>query len=175
MPVALLPLAVFATAQFVNGQVLHPYALRTDLFGQDTPTRVGSPPTTLLLDSPTSRFIQETRRILETNGFRPGDDIFAFFNLPGLIYAVGGRSPVIPWYFGRIYVGNTIEESYMQMAGSERRRQAWVITQADAAFFRDHYRRGGLDFPDAYSVVGDLTNPSTAMEIKIWKRRQTAK
>jgi hypothetical protein len=171
VPVALLPIGVFATAQFFNGHVLHPYGLRTDLFGQNTPTAVGSPSTSLLLDAPTSHFIQNTRQILEANGFKPGDDIFAFFNLPGLVFAVGGRSPIIPWYFGRIYAGNTMEESYMQMAGSERRRHAWVITQADASIFHEHYLRGGLDFPNGYEVIGDLTSPATAMDIKIWKIR----
>ncbi len=171
VPIAILPIAIFATAQFINGDVLHPYGLRTNLFGQNTPTAVGSPSTSLLLDAPTSHFIQNTRQILEANGFKPGDDIFAFFNLPGLVFAVGGRSPIIPWYFGRIYAGNTIEESYMQMAGAERRRHAWVITQADATIFHEHYLRGGLNFPNGYEVIGDLTSPATAMDIKIWKIR----
>jgi hypothetical protein len=161
VPIVLLPIAAFATAQFINGHVLHPYALRTDLFKQDTAT--------------TSRFITATRRILETNGFKPGDDIFAFFNLPGLVFAVGGRSPVIPWYFGRIYGGDKIEETYMLRAGDERRQHAWIITQADATLFKEHYRRGGLDFPDHYTIIGELTNPSTAMDIKIWKVQQTVK
>lgn len=175
VPIVLLPIAAFATAQFINGHVLHPYGLRTDLFKQDMATEIGSPATTLLLDPPTSRFITAARRILESNGFKPRDDIFAFFNLPGLVFAVGGRSPVIPWYFGRIYGGDKIEETYMLRAGDERRRHAWIISQADATLFRQHYRRGGLDFPDHYTLIGELTNPSTAMDIKIWKIQQTKK
>jgi hypothetical protein len=175
LPIVLLPIAGFATAQFINGHVLHPYALRTNLFKQDTPTEIGSPATTLLLDPPTSRFIAATREVLRSNGFKPGDDIFAFFNLPGLVFAVGGRSPVIPWYFGLIYGGNPVEETYMRRAGEERRRNAWIITQADATLFRDHYLRGGLDFPTHYTVIGELINPSTAMDIKIWKIQPTLK
>jgi hypothetical protein len=172
--IVLLPLGAMATAQFINGHVLHPYALRTNLFEQNTSTSIGSPATELLLDAPTSAFISDTRKILEANGFKPGDDIFAFFNLPGLVFAVGGRSPIIPWYFGRIYGGDTIEESYMNMAGDIRRQHAWIITQADVTVFRDHFRRGGLDFPDGYSVVGELTNPVNGLAIRIWKRRTPA-
>jgi hypothetical protein len=169
--IALLPIGVFASAQFINGHVLHPYALRTGLLEQNTPTGIGVPQTVMLLDAPTSAFILGTRRILDTNGFRPGDDIFAFFNLPGLVFAVGGRSPVIPWYFGRIYSGDTIEESYMLAAGDSRRQRAWIITQADVTTFREHFIRGGLKFPDDYSVVGVLTNPVTGLDVRIWKHR----
>ena len=82
---------------------------------------------------------------------------------------------MIPWYFGRIYGGDKIEETYMLRAGDERRQHAWIITQADATLFKEHYRRGGLDFPDHYTIIGELTNPSTAMDIKIWKVQQTVK
>jgi hypothetical protein len=171
LPLVLPLLAGVGLAQYVNGAVLHPYALRTDLFAQDTPTPVGSPPTTLLLDADTGHFITETRRILTSHGFTPGDDVFAFFNLPGLVFAVGGRSPVVPWYFGRIYVGNDIEASYMQAAGAERRRTAWIITQDDVTRFRDHFHAGGIDFPEGYEAIGTLTNPTTALTVKIWRPR----
>lgn len=172
---AMLPIGIFASAQFVNGHVLHPYALRTSLFKQDTPTDIGSPATVLLVDAPTSKFLVEARRSLAMNGFTPGDDIFAFFNMPGVVFALGGRSPVIPWYFGRIYDGDTVEESYMQMAGDERRRHAWIITQADVTVFRNHFVRGGLNFPDGYLLIDKLTNPTDGLEVGIWKPRESSR
>ena len=117
------------------------------------------------------QIVQATQEILKKNGFQPGGDIFAFFNLPGLVYAVGGRSPVIPWYFGRIYVNNPVEEIYIRNAGAQRRAQAWVITQADAPDFRQHYLNADFNFPDGYLEVGTLKNPATAMDIRIWKPR----
>ena len=36
------------------------------------------------------------------NDFENGDDILALFDMPGLVYAVGGRSPGRPWYFGSL-------------------------------------------------------------------------
>jgi hypothetical protein len=132
---------------------------------------VGSPGTALLLDDENSRFLNETRQLLEAHAFQPGDDVFAFFNMPGLVYAVGGRSPVIPWYFGRIYVGNGVEASYMQAAGADRRQRAFLITQDDLFRFRDHFHQGGIDFPEGYELIGSLVNPNTALPVKIWKPR----
>jgi hypothetical protein len=160
-----------ATAQLFNGQIAHPYSMTSDLRTQTTPTSIGQSGSVLLLDAPNAHFIQATQEILKKNGFQPGGDIFAFFNLPGLVYAVGGRSPVIPWYFGRIYVNNPVEEIYIRNAGALRRARAWVITQADAPGFRQHYLNADLNFPDGYVEVGILKNPATAMDIRIWKPR----
>jgi len=160
-----------ATAQLFNGQIAHPYSMTSDLRTQTTPTSIGQSGSVLLLDAPNAHFIQATQEILKKNGFQPGGDIFAFFNLPGLVYAVGGRSPIIPWYFGRIYVNNPVEEIYIRNAGPQRRAHAWVITQADAPDFRQHYLNADFNFPDGYVEVGALKNPATAMAIRIWKPR----
>jgi len=160
-----------ATTQLFNGQIVQPYSMTSDLRTQNTPTLIGQSGSVLLLDTPNAQFIQATQEILKKNGFQPGGDIFAFFNLPGLVYAVGGRSPVIPWYFGRIYDNNPVEEIYIRNAGTLRRGRAWVITQADAPDFRQHYLNADFNFPDGYVEVGALINPATAMDIRIWKPR----
>jgi len=160
-----------ATTQLFNGQIIHPYSMTNDLRNQNTPTIIGQSGSVLLLDKPTSQFIETTQEILKKNDFQPGGDIFAFFNLPGLVYAVGGRSPVVPWYFGRIYVNNPVEEIYIRNAGAQRRAHAWVITQADAPNFRQHYLNANFNFPDDYLEVGALKNPATGMDIRIWKPR----
>lgn len=163
-----------ATAQLFDGQIAHPYSMTSDLRSQNTPTKIGQSGSVLLLDTPTSQFIHATQEILKKHGFQSGGDIFAFFNLPGLVYAVGGRSPVIPWYFGRIYVNNPVEEIYIRNAGATRRSRAWVITQADAPDFRQHYLNADFNFPDGYTEVGALKSPATGMDIRIWKPRSAS-
>lgn len=172
--VAFTSIALGTLAQLHHGLIAHPYASRVPLTAHTRPTTIGEGHSQLKLEPALGKFIDATRATLKAHGFQPGDDIFAFFNLPGLVYAVGGRSPVVPWYFGRIYAGNPVEESYMQAAGPERRARAWVITQADAPRFIDHYARGGLNFPAGYEQIGELTNPLTAMSIKLWKPRSAA-
>lgn len=172
LPFATVPLAVYAVAQLFHGQIYMPYMNPRPLWEQTVPTVVGSKNSKVLLDQPASDFINQTRTILVEHGFKPGDDIFCFFNIPGLVYAVGGRSPIIPWYFGRIYVNNPVEEYYMQAAGPERRAHAWIITQADVAQFHDHFVRGGINFPDGYEEIGGpLVNPQSGLPVRIWKPR----
>ncbi|PTY06636.1 hypothetical protein DB347_11390 [Opitutaceae bacterium EW11] len=174
VPFVTVPLALFAVAQLYHGQIYLPYMSTAPLWTNTVPTAVGNEHSIVLLDPESSAFINYTRNTLNEHGFKPGDDIFCFFNVPGLVYAVGGRSPVAPWYFGRIYVGNPVEESQMQAAGPERRRRAWLITQAEVTQFRDHFHRGGIDFPEGYEQIGSMLNPQSHLEVKIWKPRSAA-
>jgi hypothetical protein len=169
---ATVPFAFYAVAQLYHGQIQMPYMNNRPLWEQNVPTQLGTRGSIVLLDRPSADCINTTREILTRHGFQPGDDIFCFFNVPGLVYAVGGRSPIIPWYFGRIYVENPVEEIHMQAAGPERRARAWIITQAEVTQFREHFQRGGINFPDGYEEIGALMNPQSGLELKIWKPRK---
>ncbi len=170
-PAVAVPMAVYAVAQLVHGQIIMPYMYPRPLWENTVPTAIGAEGNELLVDPDTSQVITTTREILTRHGFKAGDDIFCFFNVPGLVYAVGGRSPVIPWYFGRIYVGNPVEEYHMQAAGPERRANAWIITQADVEQFREHFVRGGINFPEGYEQIGTLKNHQSGLPLGIWKPR----
>lgn len=171
LPFATVPFAVYAVAQLFHGQIIMPYMMNRPLWEQTVPTAVGNAHSILRMDPADSDFINTTRKILTDHGFTEGDDIFCFFNIPGLVYAVGGRSPVIPWYFGRIYVEDRVEEFYMQAAGPERRRKGWIITQADVLRFREHFHRGGINFPEDYEEIGALKNPESGLPVRIYKPR----
>lgn len=170
---AAVPFAVYAVAQLYHGQVVMPYMTTVPLWKNTVPTAIGNDDSIVLMDPETSAFVNYTRKTLRDHGFKPGDDIFCFFNVPGLVYAVGGCSPVVPWYFGRIYVGNPVEESQMLAASPERRRRAWIFTQAEVTQFREHFHRGGIPFPEGYEEIGSMMNPQSGLEVKIWKPRAT--
>ena len=53
----------------------------------------------LEVDEGTKRLVEDTRDLLDRNGFRPGDPVLAFYDLPGLVFLLGGRSPETPWFF----------------------------------------------------------------------------
>ncbi|MDX2186796.1 MAG: hypothetical protein SFV32_07690 [Opitutaceae bacterium] len=166
-----LPLAGVSVAQLFHGQVMMPYMVTRPLWEHTVPVKFGLAESELLVDPETAGYIEKTRSVLLANGFSKGDDIFCFFNVPGLVYAVGGRSPVIPWYFGRIYVGDPVEEYYMRRAGPDRVRKAWLITQDDVRKFSDHFHKGGIAFPDGYERLAQFNSPFTALDIGIWKPR----
>ena len=74
--------------------------------------------------------------ILDTDlckeGFRPGDPILGFTDLPGLVYLLGGTSPGVCWYMGmanqdplagiRKNLGNISPETL---------RKAWLVIRAN--------------------------------------------
>jgi hypothetical protein len=171
LPWATIPFAFYAVALLFHGQIYSPYMYPVPLWKHTIPTAIGDAASVVLMDPASNEVINGTRKALEAHGFKSGDDIFCFFNIPGLVYAVGGRSPVVPWYFGRIYGGNTVEEIFMQQAGPERRAHAWLITQADVTQFREHFHRGGINFPEGYEEIASLVNPQSGLPIKIWMPR----
>jgi len=156
-------------AHLFSGHFLRPYMNQPALWRQNVPASVGHPATTLKLDPATARFINDVRATLSARGYRPGDDVFGFFNLPGVIHAIGAVQPGAPWYFGTWYGGDDTDGGKIRQVPLSRRQHAWIITQADVTGFKKQFHDSGIDFPDGYEKIGQTTNPSTGLEIGIWK------
>lgn len=162
-------LILVAASHLFSGHFLHPYMHQPPLWRQNVPVAVGHPATILRLNDDTVRFLTEVRTTLDRHGYRPGDDVFGFFNLPGVIFAIGARQPGAPWYFGTWYSGYDTDGGKIRNVSEERRRRAWIITQADVTAFQREFKACGIDFPKAYEKIGQTTNPTTGLEIGIWK------
>lgn len=156
-------------AHLFSGHFLRPYMNQPPLWRQNIPVSVGYPATTLKLDPATARFITEVRTTLTAHGYRPGDDVFGFFNLPGIVYAIGAVQPGAPWYFGTWYGGDDTDGGKLRHVPLARRQHAWIITQADVTGFKKQFHDSGIDFPEAYVNIGHTTNPATGLEIGLWK------
>lgn len=165
-------LIAVGAAHLWSGHFLRPYMNQPALWRQDVPVAVGHPATTLKLDASTARFLGDVRGTLERHGYRPGDDVFGFFNLPGVIFVIGARQPGAPWYFGTWYHGDDTDGGKIRAVDLERRQRAWIITQADVTHFRREFLNCGIDFPDAYQKIGQTVNPTTGLEIGIWKPKK---
>jgi len=164
-------LGLAAAAHLFSGHFLRPYMNQPPLWRQNIPVSVGWPATTLRLDPVSARFIEQVRATLVTHGFRPGDDVFGFFNLPGIVYAVGAKQPGAPWYFGTWYGGDDTDGGKIRQVPLERRQRAWIITQADLSAFSRQFRECAIDFPAGYEKIGETVNPTTTLPISIWKPR----
>lgn len=162
-------LILTAISQIFTGHFWRPYMRQPPLWQQNVPISIGHPATMLILDAPTARFLNEIRNVLNDNGYQPGDDVFGFFNLPGVIFAVGAKQPGAPWYFGTWYSGDDTDGGKIRAVPLERRQLAWIITQADVTGFRREFLNCGIDFPNGYEMIGQTTNPSTGLAIAIWK------
>lgn len=166
-----IALALIATMHLFSGHFLRPYMNQPPLWRQNVPVAVGQPATVLKLDQAAARFLNDVRSILDAHGYQVGDDIFGFFNLPGLIFAMGARQPGAPWYFGTWYGGSDTDGGKIRQVPIVRRQHAWIISQADITPFRSQFIASGLDFPAGYEKVGQSINPTTGLEIGIWKPR----
>jgi hypothetical protein len=172
-PIGVALIAALTLSQFVSGYVLNPYRIPGGRLAQTIPTAIGYPVTMLRLDQASHAFVEEARRQLRQNGFKTGDDIFAFFNLPGLVFAMGGVSPGHPWYFAGDARSLELDDMRVCSVPSERRSRAFIVRNGDWAAFLPDLRKHGLAFPEAYQRCGpNLTNPLTGEAVEIWKPRK---
>ena len=140
-----------------------------NLWKQTEAVEIGNPATTLKVDPSLADFIRYVRKTMVADGFKPGDDVFGFFNLPGIIFAIGAKEPGAPWYFGTWYHQDDTDGGKLRRVPLERRKRAWIITQADVVPYRKQFLESGIDFPDGYRKIGSTINPTTGLEIGIWK------
>jgi len=165
-----------ALAQFYSGFVETPYRLPGGRFAQTEPSAIGSPATTLLLDPASHAFVESARAQLTSHGFKPGDDIFAFFNLPGLVFALGGVSPGKPWYFAGDAASLANDDMRVRYVAPARRDRAFLIRNGESwDAFLPYLRQAGLAFPEAYESCGPaLKNPLTGETVELWCPRARA-
>jgi hypothetical protein len=175
MRTGILLVTCFMYSQFYFGHVLMPYGniyypdgIAVALTKQTVPTAIGAPPTMLLLDEANHNFIEETRSILQHNGFKTGDDIIGLFDMPGLVFAVGGKSPGCPWYFSAPSKAEA-NSYFLKAVAPKRIRSAFVITKGDGVKATVLLQQAGLNFPEGYILAGSMMTPYTKEKIDIWK------
>lgn len=162
-------------SQFFHGYVFSPYRVPGGRLAQIVPTEIGYPTTTLRLDPASHDFVEAARVQLERHGFKPGDDIFAFFNLPGLVFALGGVSPGYPWYFAGGAYSFVVDYGHLRAVAPERLSHAFILQNGDLQGFDYDLRRAGLAFPEAYERCGPaLRNPLTGEMVAVWKPRNVS-
>jgi len=69
---------------------------------------------------------------LRKGGFRPGDPILGFTDLPGLVYLLGGTSPGVCWYMGMANQDPLAGiRKNLENIPPETLRKAWVVIRAN--------------------------------------------
>lgn len=148
-----------ATSQVVQGSIQAPAQIPTTLLQQAVPTEVGFPAHQLKLDGDLHAVVEGLRAAATRNGFQPGDAIVAVSYLPGLVYAIGGRSPGHPAFL----LGNAGYFAYSKMALSFARKQdlqkALVLINLAPQDneLRALLASSGLDFPTSYTLIGEVS------------------
>jgi hypothetical protein len=170
IPAGTLIIGIFVAAHILYGAVkpTAPYQAN-GVLKLTEPTDIGMPVTSLKLDVETSRFYREIRRAARESGFREGDDLLAFFDMPGLVFAMGGKSPGCTWYFGNYYPGcNDAIEYLLGFVSPERLKRAFVLQSSDNQKLPD-LEKFGIKFPREYVLCGGFLFPGTNSKILLWK------
>lgn len=168
----ILCISCFATAQILTGCLLYPYRLNSGVFDQVMKTSIGNPTSVLKLDEQSNHFVKELRKISENSGFKAGDDMLVFYDLPGVVYCLGGRSPGVPWYFGSYLKGfRHFAEKALADVPIDRIRNAFLLqTSYDISQLPD-LKFFGINFPEDYDLCGQLESPYKRSKEKyvLWK------
>jgi hypothetical protein len=160
-------LTILICVQVVSGFLFSPYRLAGNVLLQNRTTEVGSPPSLLRLDSETSRVIDELEAILRTSGFEPGGDILAFYDMPGLVYAVGGRSPGAPWFSNHWMA---YYEALLALAPHERVKKAFIFRDLGCDDDIPDLSWAGMRFPEDYVLCGEVPFTDSFLKIiQVWK------
>ena len=159
----------FALVQVFSGVLIHPYRLNGGILRQVVPTRIGSPATQLRLDPETHKFFNEIRRLADDCGLKPGDDVVALYSMPGVVFALGARSPVIPWYTGGYPGGQAYNELALDKVPLRRLRRAYILENGPDGAPLHELARYGLQFPGGYELCGGAAWPLSGTSVRLWK------
>lgn len=177
-PLLLMTLVTFYLHQGVMQQ---PYRAFTPLTKQNKAITIGPHREQRLVDPQLGRYLNATKSLLKSAGFRTGDSILAFYNMPGVVFAVGGRSPGHSWFFGHgTHPATNIDSAEidrMRLASvpADTLRKSFVIQEDGGDAFVGVLRDAGVRFPEDFERVGEVERPDFAGWGKkmttIWKPR----
>lgn len=158
----------FACSQLVSSGLVSPYHLNAGLLQQTVPTEIGVPATRLKLDPASSEFFVKIRSLAAAHGFKPGDDVLGFFDMPGVIYALGGKAPGIP-SMSRSWWTKLSNELGLATVKQERLKHAFILMSDRNHQDLPDLKALGIEFPQRYVLCGQVTWPRTGEAISLWK------
>jgi hypothetical protein len=147
--------AAFGCAQIIVAGARDPYDMKP-ILTNTVATEVGVPPTVLKLDPERSQLIEGLGELARENGFQPGGDILAFYAIPGLVFALGGRSPGVPWFAGDSPLRRPAAEFVLASIPQERLRKAFVLQNTPFTGSVPDLAKFGMRFPDDYVLCGKV-------------------
>lgn len=164
-----------ALSQFFHGGFLVPYRLPESLGRMQEAVEIGVPPTRLRVDAETARFTREMQELLARAGFEPGDDLLAFFDMPGVVFAMGGKSPGRPWYFPNYgEQGERENLAALRIAGRERIARAIILQGNYDPRVGEYLRTLEISFPEDYERIGETWQPYRNWMVTVWRPKVRA-
>ena len=121
---------------------------------------------------PTKTFFDNFSDIIKKTNYAPGDEIIGIGNTTGLELYLGGYSPGIPWL--SIRHGN-FDLACNSLKSSNLNHQKALLILSDTVLnhplfstLTDCMKQQNINFPRSYTLVGELFNPYSNEELKIY-------
>jgi hypothetical protein len=170
-----LIISLFASSQIISSAILTPYRLHTGILWQNTPVSLGEPADTFLLDRDTADFFIRMKNLAMTCGLRPGDDMMAFSDMPGIVYALGARPPGATWWYSYPYSGVPTKECKVYSdhmfirIPANRAQKAFILRKISPFTVIPDMEAKGIDFPKNYQLCGEIRWPLDHEKVQLWK------
>lgn len=98
LSILLVLITLSASIQGIYYSVYKPYRLAGNLFHQSSPSSFPNLKG-IYLDAQTSQYLDNLNHLIQSRSqYQAPQPIVALYNMPGLVYALGGISPGIPWF-----------------------------------------------------------------------------
>ncbi|MCC2547915.1 hypothetical protein LJY25_15805 [Hymenobacter sp. BT175] len=148
--------AFYLTEQIARGVLITPYVQSATAFAQTEPLRVAGMKSELRVDKPTAVFAHSLQTLLQQNGFRPGGPLIGLYDMPGMVYLMGGVSPGMSWYFSGADARNC---HALDLSRQDLRQSFLLVNEPPGADFIACLQKKGMSFPGSYRLVGTVDNP----------------
>jgi hypothetical protein len=171
-------LAVLAVVQITTAPIRSPYRLNTGILAQTEKVELGGASDHLKVDTATAAFLRHASSALAGCGFKPGEDLIALVGIPGLVYAFGGRSPVVPWYYpyGCISPGAKVfNERMLAQIDARRLHEAFLLLTPSRTEGLPDLAKLGIELGRDYALCNEVTWPVTGEAVQIWKGSAAAR
>ena len=163
--------ALVTTSQVIDGNIYTPYYTsfrnlnHAAYFDQtqsadELPLLAG-----VKIDKDSKKFLLELKILLDNNNFKAGYPIFGF-HLAGVVYALGGTSPGMPYYF------NILKRDCIAMARFELRNNPPIIMLTDNNPINEELlscmKEKGIIYPENYELRGEVYFPNVGGMLKVY-------
>lgn len=147
-------MTILAFSLFIFGYLYHPYMLWDSLFDQNCDAADLSNLKGVKLGREARQFLTSVSSILRNGGFSTDDPILAFYNMPGVVYSVGGRAPGLAWLFARPDVQN-VRPIWFQEARNDIKKKLFILAGWDLApKTQKQLQQAGINFPNDFELLG---------------------
>lgn len=169
LPVGLGLLAPIAALQTLSGYWLDPYRLHGGFADQNVSVVIGTPPVTIKVDAATAQFFRKMRELAREAKLEPGSDVIGVARLAGVVFALGARSPGMPWYFSGYPGSRPANDMILGYVEVTRRERAFLMVKGGDESAVPLQIAPGRAFPGGYLAIGSATWPATGESVTLYR------